>query len=299
VASSYIAAFAGRTDVYGVDTAGGWRPRRSPLTPFVVTEAFSNLSPITFYFLPPGDMTHVAGVDFDTEDGFEQAIRMGCGMWDDGVSAYVETSRRGAHLWVVMDGRLHARILRSALRAYLQAVGLPANDEKIELRPGSDGLSDHTDAIGHSLRAPMMPHPLTGVAATLLDPRTGQPLGDTVAEVMEAIQRAPATTIIAAAERYRPPEPPQHRPSTTSSAGRIADFNASIGVSQILQAAGAGWARPGGHGRCPYHPDSNPSMSVSHDDRRAWCFSRSCAVNRDDKGMDAWDLARLSHQRAT
>ena len=289
--AAYIAAFAGRTDVFGVHTPDGWRPRRSLLTPSVVLEAFATCSPITFYFLPPGEMTQVAAVDFDTDNGFEQATRMGCGMWDDDVPAYLEASRRGAHLWVSLDGRLHAQTLRRALCAYLRSVGLPHHNPKIELRPGT-GLRQ-PDGIGLSLRAPMMTHPLTGVAATLLDPRTQQPLGETVAEVMEGIERAPAAQMADAAERYRPPDLPTPRLSTTSPVGRIADFNARIGVSQVLQAAGASWARPGRAGRCPFHPDLHPSMSVSRDDRRAWCFSSVCPVNRDGKGMDAWDLARL------
>ena len=297
-ASRYIGAFAGRTDVYGVWTPVGWRPRRLPLTPSVVIEAFLAGSPLTFYFLPHDEMTHVAGIDFDTDDGFEQAIRVGRGMWDDDVPAYVEASRRGAHLWITLDERVHALIARAALRAHLQAAGLPLSDPKIELRPGE--RINRADGIGLSLRAPMLPHPLTGEARILLDPRTEKPLGHSLAEVMQAVQRAAGAQIVAAAERYRPPESPVSPQARMCDRGegRIADFNSTIGVTQILRDAGARWARPGGHGRCPYHADRNPSMSVGWDDRRAWCWSPACVVHRDGKGMDAWDLARLAAVRS-
>ena len=311
VAAAYIAAFAGRTDVYGIYTPDGWRPRRSPLTPSVVLDAFANGSPITFYFLAPDEMTHVAAIDFDTGNGFEQAVLMGCVMWDDGVPAYIETSRRGAHLWSVLDGQLHALALRSAHRTYLQAAGLPANDQKIELRPG-ERVGTH--GIGLALRAPMMPHPVTGVAGTLLDPRTQQPLGGSLAEVMQTVQRAPAATMAAAAERYRPPAPPPvprypqsspRYPAPTPrypgqrGRGRIERFNAENIVSEMLSREfRLITAAPGRSVRCPgpthRNGDRSPSLSILPDDRRAYCHVPGCAFNGSGHGVDAFDLDRIA-----
>ena len=312
VAARYVAAFAGRTDVYGVYTADGWRPRRQPLAPSVVTQALASRSPVALYFLPADGMSHVAAIDFDAEEGFDQAVRVGIGMWGDRVPAYVESSRRGAHLWVVVGECVHARILRMALRAYLQTVGLPIDDKKIELRPG-DALRS-ADGIGLSLRGPMMPHPLTGVSALLLDPRSRQPLGDSVSEVVEAIQQAPAARMGAAAERYRPPEPPpapRYPPASPRFPARttrypsqggsqkIERFNAENTASAVLvREFGLARAAPRRSVRCPgpahRNGDRTPSLSILPDDRRAYCHLPGCVFNGNGHGVDAFDLGRIA-----
>lgn len=299
----YISTFAGRTDAYTRHNGSQWVAVREPLAPAVVVDAITSGHPLSFYFLGPDNLTHVSALDFDTDDGWEQALAVGRAMWTDGTPAHVERSRRGAHLWCVADERLPAILWRRTLRAYLGAADLPTDDPRIELRPGSDRLSG-PDSLGHALRAPMMPHPQTGEAHPLCDPRDGHPLHRKIAGMLLELQQAPAERIIAAAERWQPPaiEATVPRRAVRLGTSPIEAFNA-VGVSAVLT---RDWGcdpmrtRPGTTVRCPAHPDRVPSLSIARDDSRAWCHSPSCELHGPDgAGHDAYSLWQLAKRAAT
>ena len=103
--------FAARNDVYSHWTADGWRPVREPLTGETVIAGLQGTGPsISGYMIAPGSVSHVAALDFDTDNGLEQAFALASFMGSHGLPAYVETSRRGAHLWCLLDrGRARGR----------------------------------------------------------------------------------------------------------------------------------------------------------------------------------------------
>jgi hypothetical protein len=302
VAAVYLATFAGRTDAYSEHTGAQWIAVREPLTPAVVVDHIAARRPLAFYFLAPDTRTHVAAVDFDTPDGWAQALALGRVLWADAAPCYVEHSGRGAHLWAVCEERLPAILWRHALRAWLQAADLPADDPRIELRPGADTLAG-PESLGHALRAPMMPHPATGEAWPLCDPRDEHVLSPKVAGMLLVHEPAAPAPIIAAAERYRPPvtevTAPRREP-VPSGASPIARFNAEVGVCAVLERE---WhvpnARPGRTVRCPAHEDRHASLSIARDDSRAWCHAPSCELyGRDGQGADAFALWALAQGRS-
>lgn len=73
----------------------------------------------------------------------------------------------------------------------------------------------------------------------------------------------------------------------------IERFNRSVPVTLVLARDYGMTVTPGRNVRCPFHDDRSPSLSVSKDDRRAWCHSPSCWAygERAEQGRDAWDLA--------
>lgn len=73
----------------------------------------------------------------------------------------------------------------------------------------------------------------------------------------------------------------------------IERFNRSVPVSLVLSRDYGMTVTAGRNVRCPFHDDRNPSLSVSRDDRRAWCHSPTCWAygERAEQGRDAWDLA--------
>jgi hypothetical protein len=291
---AYLPLFAGRADAYAAWNGTSWQAIREPLTPAVVVDAWQARRPLSFYLLGPDSCGHVAAVDFDGDDGLDLAIRLGEAMAADGAPAYVEPSRRGAHLWAILDDRLPAIVLRRALRAFLQAAGIP-DDPKVELRPGSDRLSG-PDALGHCLRGPLQPHPETGKRALLLDPRARQPIGRSVAETCLAVEQVPGDVFLNAAERYRPPEAP--RESTRARSGPVAAFLDRVTVTAVLARDYGLQALPGRTVKCPRHEDRRPSLSIARDDRRAWCHAPACELSGDGRGLDAFELARLARRVA-
>jgi len=301
VAEMYAATFAGRSDCYQLfdKAAGHWLPVRQPLTPEPIIAALTRTGPpLGFYFLGPSNSTHVGAVDFDGPDGWGQALAVGRALLDAGLRCYVEHSRRGAHLWMILAEPVPAIALRRALRAACQVAGLADDDPKVELRPATDRLST-PDGLGSALRGPMMPHPATGEAFPLCDPRSGEPVHTKAAGMLLALELCAVDLLTGYAETCRLPAlapAPERRPFEGDSL--IARFN-TVGVSAVLARDwGVTNAAPGRSVRCPGHDDKSPSLAIARDDSRAWCHSPGCELHGPDgRGHDPYSLWQLAKAR--
>ena len=300
IATVYIATFAPRTDAYAAHGGSGWIAVHADLTPEVVISAFTQGRPgsISAYMLAADSTSHVVALDVDLDDGFDLACRVQRVMAVAGVPAYVEPSRRGAHLWCVLAARLPGIVLRHALRTFLSEAGMTPSP-KIELRPAQDRLGS-PDALGSALRMPTMPHPLTGQRYPLHDP-DGVSLGLKLAPMLLAVDLASEALIVAAAERWSEPAIASVRgPVRGHLESPIAAFNAAVGVSSVLAREwGVENAVPGRSIRCPAHDDRSPSLSIARDDSRAWCHSPSCDLHGPNgAGHDAYGLLTLARTRS-
>lgn len=291
VAAVYVAMFAARDDVYSMWTPSGWRPQRADLTADVALAGLTGSGPsVSGYMIAPGSVSHVFAVDFDTDNGQEQAFALAREMDVAGVPAYVETSRRGAHLWVVLDREMPAKVIRKGIRAFMAAALLPNDDKRIELRPGSDTIG--ADGLGHALRMPLMPHPKTGQRGFVYD-ASGVSLGAKLTDVLVAWDIAPAMLIETWASRWRPPikeipkeyrNPRRPYPDDGDSASQLL---AELWHSQPVV--------PGGREvRCPAHEDRNASLYVFPDDKRVLCHSSVCILNNNERGRGTYELRKLA-----
>jgi DNA primase len=73
---------------------------------------------------------------------------------------------------------------------------------------------------------------------------------------------------------------------------QIKDFNSEHSISSVLASYGYPGV-PGRSVRCPKHDDSSPSLSISRDDGRAYCFNQSCILWHDGYGVDAYELDKI------
>lgn len=309
VAESLVSTFAGRRDAYNRWTGRGYVTVREPLTAEVAVEAIRRRRPVGAYVLGPDSCSHVGALDVDRSDGWELARRVGTRLWTVGIPAYVERSRGGrAHLWIVLGldpstvrATLPGVVLRFALNAVLQASGM-ADRPGIELRPGADRLSG-PDGLGHALRLPTMPHPISGERHPLSDPRSGDPIGSTLGDMIIALEFAPPDRVTELAERYRPPStapwPAMPRTALFRGTGPIARFNGAVGVSAVLgREFNVQNATPGRTIRCPVHADRRPSLSIARDDARVWCHAPGCELHGPNgAGHDAYGLWALAKAR--
>jgi hypothetical protein len=305
VVSVYLNTFANRTDVYSRWDAekGGWRPVREPLTPAVVIAGLTGTGPsISAYMIGLGSLAHCLAIDFDTDNGLEQAFVLGRTMGGQGLPAYVETSRRGAHLWCVISATITAATLRKAARALLATALIPTDDPHIEIRPGSDHVDaeEHVhvsgavvgEGLGHALRMPMMPHPKTGIRGVMFDSQSHR-LGTSLAKVMLEIEHAPSAEILKWADRWNPTvnvippdygKPHPHREDDDASASEL--LRTLWGVVDPV---------PGRNSHCPVHGrDRNPSLTVMKDDKRVICRVPGCILNNSDKGRGTWELRTMA-----
>lgn len=306
VATYYVALFPARTDVYSRWTpeVGGWRPVRGELTPEIALAGITRKGPpISGYMIAPGSVSHSLAVDFDTDNGLEQAFSLARTMAVAGLPAYVETSRRGAHLWASLDRQVEAKLIRRAIRAFFASALLPADDPHLEIRPGSDtvdavwhervrGVVVGT-GLGHCLRLPFMPHPKTGLQPQFMDAE-GTIMGPSIARILLDIESGSAGIIEAEAQKWSPVTthlPKEYRNPT--SFGPDEYENAS--AAEILRTLwGVANAQPGRAVRCPAHDDRVPSLSILKDDRRVICKSPSCELHNGGHGRGTYELTKLA-----
>jgi hypothetical protein len=307
VATCFVATFAARDDVYSawVPDLAGWRPVREPLTAEVMLAGWAGRGPsISGYMIAPGSVTHVMAVDFDTDDGLEQAFTLARTMRDEAaLPAYVETSRRGAHLWCVLDAVVAAKVARRALRAFIASALLPTEDPHIEIRPGSD----HVDAehhqhvtgavvgtgLGHALRMPFMPHPKTGQRGHMFT-SAGLLLNGPLSSKLLELEWASASIVTDWSARWSPQTTripkAYHLPADYGP-----DEYENVSASEVLRTLWAvERAAPGRSVRCPAHDDKVASLSILRDDRRVICKSPSCILNNGDHGRGTFELTRLA-----
>lgn len=306
VATVYVATFPARSDVYSVwvPDIKGWRPVREPLTPEIALAGITKTGPaISGFMIAPDSVTHSLAIDFDTDDGLAQGFAVARAMGLAGLPAYVETSRRGSHLWCILNRVVDAKVARRALRAFLATAMLDPEDVHIEIRPGSDTVDarwhEHVrDAVvgqglGHALRLPFMPHPKTGVSPTFHD-ATGKVMGPTLAQIILDIDWGEAAVIEEWSKRWSPVTkriPKEYREPHKFGPDEYENASAS---QILLELWGADRAAPGRSVRCPAHEDKVASLSILRDDKRVICKSPSCVLNNGDHGRGTFELTRLA-----
>lgn len=291
VANVYLHTFAGRLDAYAT-ADGTYRTVKEPPTPQLARDALTEGRPTAFFFVPPSGRTHVGALDFDSGEGWDQAVRVAGQMLDTGMRPYLARSRRGGHLWVVADHRIEAGAMRSALLAALDLDGASPQDLKIDVRPSAGRVG----GLGQALRGPYMAHQATGLWQPLLDPVTRSPLAADLASALATLRFTSSELLLDLARRARPqsgPTPAAAVPKGSGSrrAKEIAEFNAKVSVIDVLaQYYGVPDAAPGQAIRCPVHDDQNPSFQINRTGTRAWCNSTACPLY-EPLGHDAWDMA--------
>lgn len=285
--AEYIGAFSARDDLY---VENGKGVVRAPLTPDVVRNAVRHHFPVSAYLGATDGRTHVGAIDFDTTDGWVQALDCQHFLDDHAVPSLVSGSRRGAHLWVTSWDWLTTGVMHRALRATV-ALALDAEtaaDPKVEVFPkaGSDL------AVG-ALRLPGLPHqkdqqvyPIRFLDTAFNDPTIDDVLMNHVLTTPEALTRLAG-----------------RGPRTTSAYPKDLggfygyrekrDFGPEPSASEVLQ----GWGlhvRPGGTARCPKHDDKHGSLTVFRDDRRVYCGAPHCPLNNGGHGVGSVLLARMA-----
>ena len=283
IIESYVAQFAARSDVYTEWFEDHWVCRHEMLRPEKVAAAFAGGPSLSGFPIDGEGNTHVAAIDFDSDDGMELGRRLREAMAARGATAYLEPSRRGCHLWVLLDEKLPAKAVRRALRGFLAEAGIEESP-KIELRPAYDDPK-----FSGTLRFPTMPHPKTGVRYPMLGP-DDQPLPGKLSGLLLAIEWTPAAVFEDAAMRYVPPLkdlPPDYSPP------KVIRPDAEVeSVSAVIHELTGARAMPGRSIACPFHDDRTPSLSIADDDERCFCKSPRCWAWNDGRGRGPGEIRR-------
>lgn len=296
-AEQYLLTFAGRTDAYSVWAGEQWRAVRKPLTPDIILTAFRTSIPVSGYVLSKDSTSHLAVLDIDREDGLDLGRQAVMHVHSLGGIAYLEASRRGSHIWIVMDDVRPGVMIRTALRQLIIESGLP-DDPKIELRPGQDRLGDE-DALGLCIRMATMPHPATGKRYVLVS-GDGERLPSKLVEMMLEIQVCPVSVIDDLAMRG-----PAPKVGTPPKGLRFPYGDPVVGdesASDILRDMwGAMNAAPGKLIHCPtgmHGSHKTPSCHILKDDQRVICFNPVCELHNGGRGRGTHELRSMAPKGA-
>ena len=312
----YLHTFAARHDDHVSWTGMMWARAGRPLTADRIAEGIAGTGPtLSTYFLTPESRGHVAAVDFDTDTGLADAKRVRAALAQRGAPAYVEASRRGAHLWVVCDWAHPGRTLRQFLRAAVIAGGVPVecpgktvvdgqcpvcghrskypeahDNPKIEWRPLADEIK--ADGFGAPLRMPTMPNPKTGLRYPVLD-LDDRPIPPRLSDLILAVDYAPRYVVESMAATIRPTFKQMALGDRAPFSQRRDDDDRT--ASEILRTM---WGMPepkvGRANKCPAHDDANPSLSIAKDDKRVFCKTPGCVLDNNGRGRGTHELARLA-----
>ena len=237
------------------------------------------------YVLNQASQARLIVLDNDTEDGWSYVLDCGARLAAEPIPAYLEKSRRGGHIWMFFK----EPVAGSSARSFAQAVVEKLGFESFEIYPKQDETGK---GLGSLIRMPFGVHRLTGRRYGFFS-ADGQPLGRTLREQIDALQRPQflAKAFLAQYTSISSPEEPKARskrlrgPATHVSEKLKAHVTVLEFVGRYVD------LRPnesGAVGLCPFHDDQHPSFAVNDRDNYWHCFA-GCGGGSI---IDFWSLWR-------
>jgi hypothetical protein len=254
--------FISREDCYPLQRPTGSYVRvRKPLTAEVLAAHLAGTLTIGAYALDQQSQAKWLCLDADTEEQWCDLVKLARQLMEEEVTAYLELSRRGGHLWL-FTAAIPAPNIRQFGKQLLVEYG---GDAAIELYPKQDQL---VTGPGSLVRLPLGIHQKTGKRYHFVSP-DGQPIAPTIREqiaVLAQPQRVPQGFIDRLCALA--PEPEVYSPTpdfdnlprgSGSSLSETLKTTVSVHqfVGQFVQLDQAN------RGLCPFHDDQHQSFQVN------------------------------------
>jgi hypothetical protein len=244
---------------------------KEPLTPRHLTLHLEGHITLGAYMLAPESTSRLMALDADGDNGLADLANLSYKLETEGIPSYLETSRRGGHLWFFFDSPQEGEKVRAFGKAVIDLHKI----EGVELYPKQDRLYG---GPGSLVRLPFGRHKLTGVRYPFIC-RDGAWLAPTVREqimvlsahqsVPEAVFGAYATQVLEKRERRVPKRNGAIYDSSeierVKNAVPLLDFiNAFVDLRPVAS---------GAVGCCPFHDDKHPSFGVNREGNFWQCFA--------------------------
>jgi hypothetical protein len=119
---SFVRRFVSRRDDYAVQQMSGRYLRVGrPLQQRTLFDHFAGLQSLGTYVIDESGSCRYAVFDADMTDGIDVLLDLSGCLADDGIPSCLEQSRRGGHVWVLLDGLYRASQVRRWLLPYCPA----------------------------------------------------------------------------------------------------------------------------------------------------------------------------------
>lgn len=272
IVGAFSDTFIPRFDVYPMQLAdGSYITRKRQLGLDLVRAHLKGLMTLGAYALDQHNRAKWICLDADTLDQWDAVLRLATDLQANGLVPYLETSRRGGHLWLFFTP-----LSGSDARHFGTSLIRQHDLEGIELYPKQDVLST---GVGSLVRLPLGRHRRTGRRYHFITSE-GKPLAPTIRDQIQLLaqpQRVPQDFI----EQILLDRPKPARPTSTSTFERptrdvpgrtlserlknrisVYDF-----VSQFVE------LDQNGTGFCPFHDDNHRSFGVNQDHNYWHCWA--------------------------
>lgn len=301
-----IGLFFNRTDQFAAQTATGkryfkaaalgrngiWALLTERVEPKLVYRHLRGALTIATY-TPFRDLTRWVCLDYDGNEGLaplEKARAFLSQAYQ--LTAYVERSRRGGHLWLFFTVPARAQKVRTLARHVLKELEL--GEFNVEVFPKTD---DAQDGLGSAVRLPFGIHRATGERYLFVDV-PGRTWAEQLGWLQKNVYRMPLgrldqilATIAPTQEPPRPAPVLDLRPITGSYVSAIKE---KLPVLELASRLTSLKASDGGKGRfyigrCPFpgHNDTHPSFWLDAQLNVCNCFKPGCG---SEKAMDVVNL---------
>src|SRR5205809_5000125 len=197
--NEYSRMFVSRRDDYAIQQLNGRYLRvGSPLTKIALLNHLNGAQSLGTYVIDERGRCRFAVFDADAHHGLDVLLGVQGQLANDGVPSYLERSRRGGHLWVLLS----TPVLASHVRSFL----LPYCPAGVEFYP----KQDEGNGYGSLIRLPLGVHLLSGCCYPFVEWMAGSlvEVAQTINEMIEWLAvservAVPAPALVAAA-----PAPP-------------------------------------------------------------------------------------------
>lgn len=222
------------------------------------------------YILDERSQARFLVYDADNNQRFSDLTWLSQKLASEDIPTYLETSRRGGHLWLFFPLPIPGYTVRDFGRQLLLAHKI----EGIELFPKQDQLAG---GPGSLIRMPFGLHRITGQRYGFVTPQ-GEPLAPTFRKQIQILS-SPKTVPEAAFLTYRPqvsskPILAVFEGSEQSRRMLSERIKTSVTVLEFVsQYVDLKPTNNGGVGICPFHDDQRPSLSVNDQGNYWHCFA--------------------------
>jgi hypothetical protein len=269
---AYMHTFIPRFDFYPMQRMDGqYTQRKKPLTPDLVVAHLQGKLTLGAYALDEDSYARWICLDSDDDNQFAQLVQVTGQLAEAGVTGYLELSRRGGHLWLLIPRLpgVQARVFGKQLMAEYHL------SPEIELYPKQDELRT---GPGSLMRLPLGVHQKSGKRYHFVT-ADGVPLAPTIRDQI-ALLASPQIVLQTFIDETLAKVPPAPSPPPTPD---FSSFRKGQGetLSETLKATVSVPDFVGrfveldrqGRGHCPFHDDRHQSFQVSEDGNFWHCYA--------------------------
>jgi hypothetical protein len=295
---TYRELFVHRPDIFARQTpTGSYFLVRSGVTEDLIRKHLLGQLTAGWYSLGRDNTVRWVVLDADRPDGLESLQEAWKQLDARGISAQLELSRRGGHLWIFFEPMV-AQVARRLILGSLPDLS------GVEVFPKQEVLGA-SRSVGNLVRGPLGVHQRTGKRYAFVDPVSLTPVCRTISGTID---------YLGSVERLRPPRVAEHLAQLLNEASRppmpsqpvlaSAPRPSRQSAGQIKERLGDPYSfisryvslDQSGRGSCPFHPpDSHPSFAVNRQ-RGYWvCFHEINPRTGRYIGGDVIDFYRRLH----